>query len=38
MHNYEKAIRILAKGYLPLSLITLAKTKRNFNICKADTN
>ena len=27
LHNYTKAIRILAKGYLPISLITPLKLK-----------
>ena len=27
LHNYAKAIRILAKGYLPISLITSLKLK-----------
>ena len=27
LHNYAKAIRILAKGYLPISLVTPFKLK-----------
>ena len=27
LHNYAKAIRIMAKGYLPISLITPLKLK-----------
>ena len=28
LHNYAKPIRILAKGYLPISLITSLKLKK----------
>ena len=29
LHNYTKSVRILAKGYLPISLITLLKLQEN---------
>ena len=35
IHKYAKAIRILAKGYLPISLIT---PLRNFGISKGNTD
>ena len=34
LHMYAEGIRILAKGYLPISLITALKTERNFRCCK----
>ena len=33
-HNYTKAIRILAKGYLPISLITPLKLKESLAMVK----
>ena len=34
LHTYVKAIRILAKGYLPISLITLYKLQEIINLVK----
>ena len=31
LHIYAKAIRILVKGYLPISLISPSKLQENFN-------
>ena len=38
LHNYAKAIRILAKGYLPISLVMPLKLQENFGIGKGNTN
>ena len=37
LHNYSKAIRILAKGYLPISLLTPSKLQEIFFIGKVNT-
>ena len=34
LHKYAKAIRILAKGYLPISLITPSKLKEILTLVK----
>ena len=34
LHIYAKAVRILAKGYLPISLITLCKLQEIINLVK----
>ena len=34
LHIYAKAIRIIAKGYLPISLITLYKLQKIINLVK----
>ena len=38
LYNYTKAIRILAKGNLPILLVTPLKLHKNFGINKRNTD